>query len=578
MGLFQKITKKLTGEGWKEFSAELKWLWQYTCRYRNAIGLYILLGVAGIVMGLGSSVASKYLIDAVTGYKTGAISTAAAIMVGMMVGNIVIKCISSRISATINVKVQNEIQAEVYNRILNTDWESLRQFRSGDLLNRLDNDTSTISGGVIGFFPSLISHGVQFVGAFLIIFYYDYTMALIALAGVPVSVLCSRVLVRRMRRHNREMKEIYSDVMSFHEDSLQNLTSIKAFGIMDLFLDKMSLLQDRYRDAYLDYNKFSVRTSALMSVMGMVVTSSCFAWGVYRLWTGAISYGSMTMFLQLASSLTGAFSSLVGLASTAISMSTSAGRIMAVVELPAEEPERDDAFEQESRYTLQLSNVGFTYQDGERVLYNVEFTAAPGDLVALSGPSGEGKTTMLRIILGLVQPQQGRAELIGSSGNAYSISAGTRHAFGYVPQGNSLFAGTIADNLRMTRPEATDEELKEVLRIACAYDFVMELPGGMNYMVGGRGKGISEGQAQRIAVARALLRKAPILLLDEATSALDEETERNMLHNLMTSDLVQTCILVTHRSSSKQFCSRSVCIRDGRVCEENGEYNGAGCS
>lgn len=567
MGLFQEIKQKIDG-GKADFLREIQWLWQYICRYRFTVLIHILLGVLGILMGLGSSVASKFLIDAVTGYKTGRIGMAAALMIGMQLGNIAMKSMASRVGAVINIRVQNEIQAEVYDRILATNWESLEQFRSGDLLNRLNSDAGTVANGVTGFIPSLISSVVQFLGAFLIILYYDATMALIALLGIPVSVLSSRLLVRRMRDHNREMKAIHSDVMSFQEDSFQNLTSIKAFGITELFSGKMTALQQKYRDTYLTYNRFSVRTSALMSLMGMVVSVACYGWGVYRLWSGAISFGEMTMFLQLASSLGSAFSALIGLVPTAISVSTSAGRIMAVVQLPSESPVVDTAFQQEKAFSIHLDGIQFRYQSGEIVLQDAALTARPGDLVALTGPSGEGKTTILRILLGLVGPQQGSAELIGESGRHYAISAGTRGAFGYVPQGNSIFAGTIADNLRLTKPDATDAELETVLRIACAYEFVRELPGGLFYTVGGRGKGLSEGQAQRIAVARALLRQAPILLLDEATSALDEETERRMLQNLMESGLVRTCILVTHRPGSKRFCSRSYRICQGRVFEE----------
>lgn len=565
MEFFQKVKKKIDDGFLQEFAGELRWLWQYIRRYRMTVVIHILLGVLGILMGLGSSVASKYLIDAVTGYKTGTIGLAASLMVGMQLGNIAMRSISSRVGAVINIRVQNEMQAEVYRRILATDWESVERFRSGDLLNRLNSDASGVASGVTSFIPSLISSSVQFLGAFAIIAYYDPTMAVLALLGVPVSVLASRVLVRRMRDYNREMKGIYSDLMSFHEDSFQNITSIKAFGITGLFDQKMDGLLGTYRDAYLRYNQFSVKTTALMSLMGLVVSASCFGWGVYRLWTGAISYGSMTMFLQLASSLGSAFSTLIGLAPTAISISTSAGRIMAVVELPAEDATPDRDFLREGAYSVDLRGVTFRYQGGEPVLRDADVTAQPGDLVALTGPSGEGKTTLLRILLGLAHPTGGEAALIGASGKRYPISAATRGAFGYVPQGNSIFAGTIADNLRLTKPDATDAELETVLKAACAYDFVKELPGGMQYVVGGRGKGLSEGQAQRIAVARALLRGAPILLLDEATSALDEDTEERMLRNLMEGGWVRTCILVTHRPGSRKFCTRGYRVRDGRV-------------
>lgn len=565
MELFQKIKQKIHEGALREFAQEVKWLWQYIRRYRAAVLIHVLLGVLGILMSLASSVASKFLIDAVTGYHTGTIGGAAAAMVGMMLGNIAMRSISSRVGAVLNVRIQNEVQAEVYGRILSTDWESVEQFRSGDLLNRLNSDAGAVSGSVTGFIPSFVASMVQFVGAFGIMLYYDPTMAVIALLGVPVSVICSRVMVGRMRRYNQQMKAIHSDVISFQEDSFQNLTSIKSFGITALFCRKMEQLQKVYKDAYLDYNLFSVYTSAFMSVVSMAVSAGCFGWGVYRLWSGAISYGSLTMFLQLASTLGGAFSSLIGLVPSAISVSTSAGRIMSVVQLPRETCEAADGILQETDVTACLSGVCFAYQTGERVLQDIDFMAAPGELVAISGPSGGGKTTILRLLLGLVSPQQGTAELIGGSGRRYPVSAATRAAFAYVPQGNSIFTGTIADNLRLTKPEATDDELEEVLKIACAYDFVKELPGGLQYRVGGHGKGLSEGQAQRIAVARALLRKAPILLLDEATSALDEQTEEQMLQNLMQSGIVRTCIFVTHRPGTRKFCTSSYAIRDGQL-------------
>ena len=565
MERLRRIRQKIKEGALREMLREGKWVLAYIRRYRAVVAVHILLGVLSTAMSLGTSVASKYLIDAVTGYKSGLIESAAAAMAGMLLLGILLRSVSARVGARINIRVQNEMQAEVYRSILETAWEPLEQFRPGDLLSRLSGDVGTVAGGVTGFTPGLISGIVQFLGALAIMLWYDPTMALIALIAVPVSAVFSRLLVGRMREHNKQMKAISSDMMSFYEDSLSNITSIKGFDITGLFYERMCALQGRYRAEYLDYNRFSVRTSAFLSLMGTAVSAGCFGWGVYRLWSGAITYGSLTMFLQLASALSSSFSALISMVSSAISISTSAGRVMAVTELPAEPSgEAPGALREVS---VSLTAAGFSYQNGERVLTGVDFHAGPDELVALTGPSGEGKTTMLRLLLGLIAPREGKAELRCGERH-YALSAATRCAFAYVPQGNSMFAGTIRDNLRLTAPEADDEALWAALRAACADEFVSALPKGLDYAVGGRGKGLSEGQAQRLAIARALLRGAPILLLDEATSALDEATEERLLQSLMNSTYVRTCIFVTHRPGTAAICTRRYRVDGGHVREE----------
>lgn len=568
MNLLQKLRQKIKEGMLEELLKEARWLLCYIRRYRLTVLIHILLGVSSIVMSLCSSVASKYLIDAVTGYKGERILLAAGAMGGLLLLSIVLRCVSSRVGARINLRVQNEIQAEVYQKILRTDWESLEGYRSGDLMNRLTSDVSAVSGGVTSFVPGLISSLVQFFGALAVMLIYDPTMAMIALVGIPISVLMSRLLVRRMRNHNKKMKGIASDMMAFYEDSLSNITSVKSFGITGLFQEKMLRLQARYREEYLDYNLFSVRTAAVMSLLGSAVSAGCFGWGVYRLWSGKITYGSLTMFLQLASALSSAFSSLIGLVSTAISVSTSAGRVMTLCELPEENCPDGPDFSQAKEVSLELHNAGFAYQSGEAVLENADFIARPGELIAITGPSGEGKTTMLRMLLGLISPHEGTAELISEDVH-YPLSAATRSAFAYVPQGNSMFAGTIRENLTLTRNAAGEEAMLQALQTACAYDFVMALPGKLDYEIGGRGKGLSEGQAQRLAIARALLCGAPVLLLDEATSALDEATEAKLLQNLMESGAVRTCIFVTHRPGAVRVCTRRYRVEKGKVREEH---------
>ena len=567
MAITGKIRQKVRDGSLQEMWREAKWMFTYIRRYRAVVGIHILLGILGTALSLLSSVAMKTLIDVVTGFQTGAIFTAAAWMAGMLLGSAGMQALSSRIAAVINIRVQNGIQAEIYDRMLRTDWASLEQFRSGDLLNRLNTDVTSVSGGVTGLLPSFVTAAVQFLGSLMIILCYDPVMALIALIGAPLSVLCSRTLVRRMRSYNRRMKDISSEVMSFHEDSLRNLTSIKAFGIMDGFRDRMCAMQGKYRETYLDYNRFSVIAGFVMSIVGLLVSAGCFGWGVYRLWTHAISYGAMMMFLQLTTMLRSAFSSLIGLVPTAVSITTSAGRLMAIADLP-EEPGARETVPAPALCTVELQDVTYSYPGGEPVLEHVDFRARPGEVVALTGASGEGKTTMIRLMLGLVRPEHGSVCLTGADGQCLPVSAATRAAFSYVPQGNTVFAGTIADNLRMVRPEATDAELIAALETACAYDFVRQLPDGIYARTGELGHGLSEGQAQRIAVARAVLRGAPVLLLDEATSALDEATEQRMLENLMHSGRVQTCVLITHRAATAERCPRRYTLRGTRLTEE----------
>ena len=567
MAFFRRIKKYLHRETPGQLKRELLWLLGRVKQYRKQILTIGLLGLVGTVMGLASSVASKYLIDAVTGFGSGLLIRSAVVMGLMMLGSLVFQGISSRAGAKIHVRVRNEMQHNTYTRILRAGWEVLEPYRSGDLLNRLNSDVGTVSDGIINFIPALISSTVKFLGAFCIILYYDPVMAMIALAGVPVTLVLSRVLMRKMRHHNLEMKELSGEVMSFQEDSFRNLTSIKAFSLTDRFESAMLNLQNTYQNAFLSYNAFQISMSSFLSLVGMLVTVSCFGWGVYQLWNGSITYGSMTLFLQLASTLRGSFSALVSLAQQMISMTTSAGRIMAVEDLPAETMAVPEGLDKEDALDIEIRQVAFRYQDGDILLEPFDLTARHGDIIALIGPSGEGKTTLLRLLLGLVEPNEGSIRLVGSTGKKYPVCAGTRNVFAYVPQGNSVFSGTIAENLRLVAPNATDRELKRVLKIACAWDFVKQFPDGLEHRLGAGGRGISEGQAQRLAIARALLRKAPILLLDEATSGLDIATEQQLLKNLRQCGMLQTCILVTHRPESARFCSRTYEIHRKRVTE-----------
>lgn len=568
----KKLIQRIKDGMLKEMYIEAKWMYTYVNKYKWGVVFYIFLGILGTLMSLAGSVASKYLIDAVTGYDSAGIGLIAVVIVSMSLSNIVVSAVTNRISTKINVKVGNEIRADIYDKIINTDWESMSSFHSGDLLNRLTDDSATVASSVLGWIPDLITQVVQFICILAVVLYYDSTMAVIALMSAPTTVIVSRSLMLKMRKFNKEIRIVKSDMMSFNEESFQNLQSLKAFNLSKVFSKRLRNVQSEYSQVSLDYNKFSILTSSFMSLVGSVVYYSCFGWGVYRLWTGHITYGTMTLFLQLSSRLSGSFSSLINLVPSAIGATTAAGRIMEVVELPRERLKDDDLVEimekdiKRSGISVELNNVDFTYLNSDKNIFkNASIEANPGEIIALVGPSGEGKSTMMRLILGLTNAKEGRVILRNENGLECDISASTRRLMAYVPQEKTMFSGTIEENMRLVKVDATDEEIIESLKVACAYEFVKNLPEGIYSKIGERGAGFSEGQNQRLSIARAILRDSPILLLDEATSALDVVTERRVLKNIMKLNEKKTCIVTTHRPSVLTMCDRVYKIAESEV-------------
>lgn len=397
-------------------------------------------------------------------------------------------------------------------------------------------------------------------------------MAIIALGIVPISMLFSKLLLDKMRVHNQKMKKVSSEVMSFQNSAFSSLMYIKVFNLTDLFSKWFKNSQRKYEKEQLEYNKFSIMTSAAMSALGLIVSYSCFGWGAFRLWQGVITYGTMTLFLQMASTLSSSFSGLVGTIPTIISTVVSAGRIMSIGQLSIEKSSDTENVKKvkdnlsDKGLSVVFEDVDFQFIDGfTHVLKNVNFNVNSGEVVALVGSSGGGKTTILSILLGIIYPTKGKAYIKDEFENRAEISVATRCFFSYVPQKNTLFEGSIADNLRMIKPDASDSEIIEVLKIACAYDFIEELPHGIYSLIGEIETGFSIGQSQRISIARALLCNAPIMLLDEATSALDINTERNVLENIMNCGRIKTCIITTHRPSVLKMCQQKYFVGDGAV-------------
>ena len=554
----------------QEIIDDWKWIFTYSARYKFAIVFYVFLGIFSTTMGLVSSVASKYLIDIITGYQTSKLTILIVVMVGSSVVSLALDSVLSRITTRLSIYINNDIQADIFDKIVDADWLSLSRYSNGDVLNRFNSDISTVSGNAINWLPSIIIAVYRFVATFLVILHYDWVMALIALGSAPFLLLISRFLIKKQREYSKKVKEMSSQLMSFEVETFYNFDTIKSFGIAPYYSKKLRWWQGKFKDVSLDYNMFSIKSNILMSVIGMAVQFAAFGYCLFRLWTHSITYGTMTLFLQQRSNLSSAFSSLVSIIPAFLNSSVSAHRIRELVELPREVhiPESSELDQYaEKGFSVQMRDLNFAYVEGTDVITQSEFVAKPGEIVALVGPSGEGKTTMIRLILGLVCPREGQAVIRACDGREVTMNAETRHLFAYVPQGNTILSGTIAENMRTVKEDASDEEIIQALKLSCAWDFVQKMPGGINAKVGERGRGLSEGQAQRVAIARAILRDAPVLLLDEATSALDVTTERQVLRNIITQKPNKTCIVTTHRPSVLNMCQRVYRVVDTKVTE-----------
>ena len=542
-----------------------KWIWGYTKRYRRAVWFYTILGVASSTLGLVSAVASKYSIDIITGYDSDHLWFIVTVMVASALVGLLLRSVTSRISTKISLRVNNDIQAQVFDRLLGADWRSLNAFASGDLLSRLSTDVGSVSSSAIRWLPDLIVTAYTFAATLAVILHYDWVMALLALASAPFLLLTSRRLIRGMRTHQQEVRQVGSRLMSYETETLHNLDAIKGFGITGRYGRGFRRRQEEFRRASLDYNLFSIRTEILLSLLGSAVQMAAFGYCLYLLWSGKILYGTMTLFLSQGAKLSSAFNALVRTVPSFLSASVSARRIRDLYALEPEPVLPDDGLDSlaSQGFTVAVEDAGYAYVPHQPVLTHADFRAAPGETVALVGPSGGGKTTMIRLLLGLIRPAEGRAYLQAADGRQVEVNAGLRRYFSYVPQGNTLLSGTIADNLRMVKPDASDAQLQAALEAACAWDFVSAMDGGLDASVGEHGHGLSEGQAQRIAIARALLRDAPVLLLDEATSALDVATERTILRNLAARYPHKTCIVTTHRPTVISLCRRVYQVSSG---------------
>lgn len=564
----QLVKNKMDDGTLSDFIDDWKWIFNFSRKYKWSIVFYTILGIASSSFGLASSVLGKYLVDIVTGYRTDRLAFLIFAMIFSMAFRVLLSSLVKRCSAKLEIYVNNDIQAYIYDGILEADWYELGRYASGDLLNRFNSDVRTVAANAVSWLPNVLIALYTFAATFAVLFYYDHFMALIALLSTPFLLLTGRFIMRKNREYRTKVLQLNSQMMTFEAETFYNIDTIKSFAVGDQFGRKMRGLQGNYREANLDYNLFSIKTNILTSSLSAGVYFIAFGYCLFRLWTNSITYGTMSLFLSQQSSLSGSFATLAAIFPGMLNSSISAHRVREIAQLPREKRTEGELFPDEAAkkgFEVRMTGVDFGYAGQPDVIRNSDLVAGPGEIIALVGPSGEGKTTIIRLILGLIHPQRGNVTLTDFRGKQLETGMDTRRYFSYVPQGNSLLSGTVAENLRVGKEDATDEEIEEALKTACAWDFVSSLDGGIHAVLGERGKGVSEGQAQRIAIARAALRDAPVLILDEATSALDVETEHQVLGNLIRQHPNRTCIVATHRPAVRRLCRRVYRVVDGKT-------------
>lgn len=528
------------------------WMLTQSRHYWLQMTLNATLGVLYVAVSLAFVWATKLAVDIATGGASGSLNHAILLLVGVTVLDIAIGFSMKWIRAVLGVRARNSMQERLFSRLLNCEWLAVRKYHSGDVLNRVMEDVVVVVNLLTEELPSLLSTLMQLLGAFAFMYIMDSRLALIVICIAPVFVLFSRLYIRKLRALTHEVRSMESTVQSCIQESLQHSLVVKT-------LQRVGFVTQRLVDNHFLLRKKVVEKTWYGSISQLVMNAGfaigylvTFVWGVKSLHAGLITFGALTAFVQLVGQIQHPIRTLTKFVPIFISAFTACERLMELEDIPLEEEdENTDAAAPRMTEGIVFEDVSYQYgAHGRHVINHMNYRFPAGSATAIVGETGAGKTTLIRLLLALVKPTEGRVTIDGES-----ITARHRCMFTYVPQGNTLLSGTLRDNLLMGCPDATDAELWEVLEVASA-GFVKRLPDGLDTVFSEMGGGLSEGQAQRISIARALLRKCPIMLFDESTSALDEQTERNVVERITKYAEGATLIFVTHRPAILEHCSQ----------------------
>lgn len=533
-----------------KISEILRWLWRAWRGNRLQAALNAVVGLLSVGVSLTQVWAVKHAIDVASGDEQGNIYMAVAFMGVLILIDFALNISGIWIRNLLGIKAQNRMQQRVLDRILRSEWRGKESRHSGDVLNRLEFDVTNVVNFLTETLPSALSVLAMFIGAFSYLASMEWRLAVLVTAMVPLFVLVSKIYIRQMRGLTRQVRDSDSKVQAFMQEITQNRMLVKTLESGGFMINRLENTQSELRRNVVRRTSFSVFSNFILNfgfTLGYLVA---FLWAAVRMSAGTLSFGGMTAFLQLVSKIQGPARSLTKLVPAFVSVFTAAERLMELEEDPLEE--QGDPIMLDAPCGVRLDNVSYAYLDGEtNVIDNLSFDFRPGCCTAILGETGAGKTTLVRMLLALLQPQSGSLHIYNNVEERL-LTPRLRANFVYVPQGNTLLSGTIRENLCLGKHNATDEEMREALIKSCA-EFVFDLPDGLDTACAEKGGGLSEGQAQRICIARALLRNRSVMLFDEATSALDPDTERRLLKNILASH-DKTIIFITHRLAVVDYC------------------------
>ena len=531
-----------------------RWLWEALRGNRLQAILNATVGLLGVALGLASVWAMQRAIDIASGVCEGSIYWAVAIMASLILGEFGVGISRVWIKNILGVKAQNRMQQRILARLLRSEWRGREAMHSGDIINRLEQDVKTVVTFLTETLPSTLSTIAMFLGAFFYLLQMDLGLAFTIVGILPLFMLVSRIYVAYMRRYTRRVRDTDSLIQSLLTETMQHRMLVKTMEADSQMLNRLDGTQQTLRHWVRRRTMFSVASNFFLNAGFAIGFLVAFLWGALRLNAGTLTFGGMTAFLQLVARIQGPARDLAKLVPAFVSVFTATERLMELEETPEEQQGKSCMLA--APCGIRFNHVTFNYGAPGRqpALSDFSVDFKPGSCTAIMGETGSGKTTLIRLLLALVKPQQGEISIYNVECRDSQLSPLHRCNFVYVPQGNTLLSGTLRENLMLGNLQASDEQMHEALKMACA-DFVEELPNGLDTPISEQGGGLSEGQAQRIAIARALLRPGSIMLLDEATSALDAETERKVLENIL-SNHQRTIIFVTHRPAVVDYCDQ----------------------